>query len=93
MDTDMAGEPPNGCGFDPGKFVLKLKVTLAADRNAIARFIANINSRRDSVSASAGTPATESERFDSTCYRIIAAAAQNSFTGSQSDGVARESRR
>ena len=35
MDTDMAGEPPNGCGFDPGKFVLKLKVTLAADRNAI----------------------------------------------------------
>jgi serine/threonine-protein kinase RsbW len=28
-------EEPNGCSFDPGKLVLKLKVTLAADKNAI----------------------------------------------------------
>jgi serine/threonine-protein kinase RsbW len=32
----MVGEPSNGCSnFDPDKLVLKLKVTLAADRNAI----------------------------------------------------------
>jgi serine/threonine-protein kinase RsbW len=32
----MAEEPSNGCnGWDPEKLVLKLKVTLAADRNAI----------------------------------------------------------
>lgn len=31
----MAGEPSNGCNFDPAKLVLKLKVTLAADKNAI----------------------------------------------------------
>jgi serine/threonine-protein kinase RsbW len=31
----MAEEPSNGCSFDPGKLVLKLKVTLAADKNAI----------------------------------------------------------
>lgn len=31
----MGGEPENGCNFDPGKLVLKLKVTLAADKNAI----------------------------------------------------------
>ncbi|HWX94154.1 MAG TPA: ATP-binding protein [Terriglobales bacterium] len=31
----MSGEPSNGCNFDPDKLVLKLKVTLAADRNAI----------------------------------------------------------
>jgi serine/threonine-protein kinase RsbW len=31
----MAGEPSDGCSFDPGKLVLKLKVTLAADKNAI----------------------------------------------------------
>ena len=32
----MAGEASNGCGnFDPDKLILKLKVTLAADRSAI----------------------------------------------------------
>jgi len=31
----MSGEPSNGCNFDPDKLVLKLKITLAADRNAI----------------------------------------------------------
>jgi serine/threonine-protein kinase RsbW len=31
----MAGEPSNGCNFDPEKLVLKLKVTLAADKSAI----------------------------------------------------------
>src|ERR1700693_1626994 len=31
----MAGEPSNGCDFDPEKLVLKLKVTLAADKSAI----------------------------------------------------------
>ncbi len=31
----MAEEPSNGCSFDPGKLVLKLKVTLAADKDAI----------------------------------------------------------
>jgi serine/threonine-protein kinase RsbW len=31
----MSGEASNGCNFDPDKLVLKLKVTLAADRNAI----------------------------------------------------------
>jgi serine/threonine-protein kinase RsbW len=32
----MTGEPMKGCdSFDPGTLVLKLKVTLAADRNAI----------------------------------------------------------
>jgi serine/threonine-protein kinase RsbW len=31
----MAEEPSYGCGFDPEKLVLKLKVTLAADKNAI----------------------------------------------------------
>jgi serine/threonine-protein kinase RsbW len=31
----MAGEPSGGCSFDPEKLVLKLKVTLAADRDAI----------------------------------------------------------
>jgi serine/threonine-protein kinase RsbW len=31
----MAGEPSNGCTFDPEKLVLKLKVTLAADKDAI----------------------------------------------------------
>lgn len=31
----MAGEPSDGCNFDPAKLVLKLKVTLAADKNAI----------------------------------------------------------
>lgn len=31
----MSGEPLNGCNFDPDKLVLKLKVTLAADKNAI----------------------------------------------------------
>jgi serine/threonine-protein kinase RsbW len=31
----MAGEPSNGCNFDPEKLVLKLKVTLAADKAAI----------------------------------------------------------
>lgn len=31
----MSGEPSNGCTFDPDKLVLKLKITLAADRNAI----------------------------------------------------------
>ena len=32
----MTGEPSNGCGnFDPDKLVLKLKVSLAADKNAI----------------------------------------------------------
>jgi serine/threonine-protein kinase RsbW len=31
----MSGEVSNGCNFDPDKLVLKLKITLAADRNAI----------------------------------------------------------
>ena len=31
----MAGESSNGCSFDPDKLTLKLKVTLAADRDAI----------------------------------------------------------
>ena len=31
----MSGEASNGCNFDPDKLVLKLKITLAADRNAI----------------------------------------------------------
>lgn len=32
----MTDEPSNGCGnFDPDKLVLKLKVSLAADKNAI----------------------------------------------------------
>jgi len=31
----MSGEPSNGCNFDPDKLVLKLKITLAADKNAI----------------------------------------------------------
>jgi serine/threonine-protein kinase RsbW len=31
----MSGEPSNGYNFDPDKLVLKLKITLAADRNAI----------------------------------------------------------
>ena len=31
----MSGEVSNGYNFDPDKLVLKLKVTLAADRNAI----------------------------------------------------------
>jgi serine/threonine-protein kinase RsbW len=31
----MSGESSNGCNFDPDKLVLKLKVTLAADKNAI----------------------------------------------------------
>lgn len=31
----MAGEPSEGCSFDPEKLVLKLKVTLAADKDAI----------------------------------------------------------
>jgi serine/threonine-protein kinase RsbW len=31
----MSGEPSKGCNFDPDKLVLKLKITLAADRNAI----------------------------------------------------------
>lgn len=31
----MAGEPSDGCSFDPDKLVLKLKVTLAADKDAI----------------------------------------------------------
>ena len=31
----MAGEASGGCTFDPEKLVLKLKVTLAADRNAV----------------------------------------------------------
>jgi serine/threonine-protein kinase RsbW len=31
----MSGESSNGCNFDPDKLVLKLKITLAADRNAI----------------------------------------------------------
>jgi len=38
----MGGEPPNGCSFEPGKFVLKLKVTLAADRNAIDPVVQSI---------------------------------------------------
>jgi len=42
MDTDMGGEPPNGCSFEPGKFVLRLKVTLAADRNAIDPVVQSI---------------------------------------------------
>jgi serine/threonine-protein kinase RsbW len=31
----MTGDPSNGYSFDPGKLVLKLKVSLAADKNAI----------------------------------------------------------
>jgi serine/threonine-protein kinase RsbW len=31
----MSGEPSKGYNFDPDKLVLKLKITLAADRNAI----------------------------------------------------------
>jgi len=31
----MSGNPSNGYTFDPGKLVLKLKVSLAADKNAI----------------------------------------------------------
>jgi serine/threonine-protein kinase RsbW len=31
----MSGEPSNGYNFDPDKLVLKLKITLAADRDAI----------------------------------------------------------
>jgi serine/threonine-protein kinase RsbW len=31
----MAGDAPNGCNFDPEKLVLKLKVTLSADKDAI----------------------------------------------------------
>lgn len=38
----MAGEPSNNGSFDPGKLVLKLKVTLAADRNAIDPVVQSI---------------------------------------------------
>ncbi len=38
----MAAEPSNSCNFDPGKLVLKLKVTLAADRNAIDPVVQSI---------------------------------------------------
>src|ERR1700739_2948305 len=31
----MTGDPSNGYSFDPGNLVLKLKVSLAADKNAI----------------------------------------------------------
>jgi serine/threonine-protein kinase RsbW len=31
----MTGDPSNGYSFDPGKLVLKLKISLAADKNAI----------------------------------------------------------
>lgn len=31
----MTGDPSKGYSFDPGKLVLKLKVSLAADKNAI----------------------------------------------------------
>src|SRR6266481_8926107 len=31
----MTGDPSNGYSFDPGKLVLKLRISLAADKNAI----------------------------------------------------------
>lgn len=38
----MSGEPAKGCNFDPEKLVLKLKVTLAADKNAIDPVVQSI---------------------------------------------------
>jgi serine/threonine-protein kinase RsbW len=38
----MADDPSQGCNFDPQNLVLKLKVTLAADRNAIDPVVQSI---------------------------------------------------
>jgi serine/threonine-protein kinase RsbW len=57
----MAEEPSNGCGnFDPEKLVLKLRVSLAADRNAIDPVVQSImNVVRDMQCASGKEDAIE----------------------------------